>query len=106
VNGVDDICSALATGDVIVVFPTLEKMVDYYNDIASTIKEHHSCGPRATRTAFIFDMRCYGPRILRLWTPHFLIGEEPTLPMDYREDRKGFEPLSPYFTRRELRRLV
>jgi hypothetical protein len=102
-SGFDDLLTSLAERDTIIVLPQLERALDLWVRITSAIKERHVCQPTATRTAVAFNQNCYAPRVLRLWVPHWIIGEERTLPMDWPEFRRNFQLVSSYYTTRELK---
>ena len=97
---VSDTISLASTRDVCVVLPSMEHAIyewPSYIKVARSKHRHKGC-LTTTRTAIVF--RCTRT-VLRLWVPFV---QSLGLPLDKPRERRKFELVSPYFSRKELER--
>lgn len=98
-EGILDVVTLMGLHDTIVVLPTLGHANEWWRVYRTAVTEMHggldyvihsktAVTSRASRTA------------LRLWVPYT---PEPTMYMDFETYRTGFDYVSPFFERRELK---
>ena len=92
--GVIDILSISALRDTCVVLPTLKHAIALWPKYRKVIQESH--GERnvvLTKTSVVMART---KTALRLWVPY---SRDPTMPLDWVQNRRGFELITPYSKR-------
>src|SRR6266705_4847233 len=103
---IDEVISLLIWDkDVCLVLPTLPHALALWPHYRAALKGHFTF-TNDTKTAIVIPAI---HAVLRLWVPFTkerAYRLMPTQPMDGRYYRRGFTSVSPYYTKRELRRVI
>jgi hypothetical protein len=87
------------------VLPTLPHVLNVWPEYCEAFKDAFG-EVKVTRTAIVVPPVV---GLLRLWVPYgdvAMKSGKPVQPMDWEPNRRGFTFVSPYYTRKELARLV